>query len=217
MTPPASASTGLTAPRTQAQEKVITLALQDGNIQPEEIGYVEAHGTGTALGDPIEMNALKHVYTAHRNKDSPLVIGSVKTNFGHTEAAAGVAGIMKCVLALQKESIPAHLHYQSLNPNIDISDAPISIATEAMPWARGERPRFAAVSSFAFSGTNAHAILQEAPESLASDNTPGPYLLLLSAEDEDALTRQAKQLNEFFSMKSLCNLNNKVLLSKISH
>ncbi len=156
-------SSGITAPSGMAQEAVIRAALAQAGVQPEEIGYVEAHGTGTALGDPIEAHALAAVLGAGRRAGNPLVVGSVKTNVGHLEAAAGIAGLIKAVLALQHEQIPPHLHFQQLNPHIDWGGVPVEIPVQGRPWPKGERRRVAGVSSFGFSGTNAHVIVEEAP------------------------------------------------------
>ena len=160
------ASNGLTAPNQLAQEEVIRDALSAAAVHAWDISYVEAHGTATPLGDPVEMQALGAVYGEQRPLDQPLIVGSVKTNIGHTEAAAGVAGLMKVALSLQHGYIPPHLHYQSPNPHLDLAAIPAAIPEAGCVW---ERPsgvdgrRIAGVSSFGFSGTNAHVILGEAP------------------------------------------------------
>lgn len=153
------ASNGLTAPNGLAQEAVIRKALAAAQLQPQDIDYVEAHGTGTPLGDPIEINALEAVYAGDRAAE--IVVGSVKTNIGHTESAAGVAGFIKVVLALQNEFIPPHLHFNAINPLL--VDAPITIPADGRAWQRNGRIRRGAISSFGFSGTNAHVIVEEAP------------------------------------------------------
>jgi acyl transferase domain-containing protein/acyl carrier protein len=160
-------SAGLTAPNLQAQQEVIRLALAQAEIRPQQVSYVEAHGTGTSLGDPIEVEALKGVLGRPRTSKEPPVcwLGSVKTNLGHTEATAGIAGLIKVVLSLQQQQIPPHLHFLSLNPNIQLDGTPFAIPTQAQPWPRqAGQPRYAGVSSFGFSGTNAHVIVGEAPE-----------------------------------------------------
>lgn len=157
------ASSGLTVPNGLAQEQVIRSALDNANIPASEITYVEAHGTGTSLGDPIELQALKKTYAKDRKKNQPLFVGSVKTNIGHTEAVAGVASVIKVVLSLLHEKIPATLHFQKLNPNIDLSDTTIEIASKNREWTR-EAKRIAGISSFGFSGTNAHVIIEEGPK-----------------------------------------------------
>nr|VFJ43004.1 MAG: Acyl transferase domain-containing protein [Candidatus Kentron sp. DK] len=153
---------GLIAPNGLSQQAVIRAAHADAGISAREIGYVEAHGTGTPLGDPIELNALKDVLTPERSPLDTCWIGSGKTNIGHTHASAGVAGIIKTVLILQHREIPPNLHFSALNPLIDIADTPLAIPTEPTPWPEGRR-RLAGVSSFGFAGTNAHAVLEEAP------------------------------------------------------
>nr|AIT55260.1 GulC [Pyxidicoccus fallax] len=166
------ASSGLTVPNGRAQQKVIQSALKDAAVRSEDVSYVEAHGTGTPLGDPIELNALQAVY-GQREADWPLHVGSLKTNFGHAEAAAGVGGIIKTVVALQERQIPAHLHFEKLNPLITIDPTRVVIPTRPTPWqTRGERKRLAGVSSFGFSGVIAHAVLEEAPAPEAAVEQP---------------------------------------------
>ncbi len=179
-------SNGLTAPNGQAQQAVIRAALADAGVAPEAIGYVEAHGTGTNLGDPIEAQALQAAL-GPRAADRPLALGSVKTNIGHLEAAAGIAGLIKAALALHHETIPPHLHLRALNPLIELADG-VSIPTTPTPWPRGGRPRLAGVSSFGFGGTNAHAILEEAPPDASATQSRRPrHILALSAKSEAAL------------------------------
>ncbi|TXC66096.1 polyketide synthase [Piscinibacter aquaticus] len=156
-------SGGLTVPNGPAQEAVIRAALADAGLQPGDIDYVEAHGTGTTLGDPIEVRALAHALAAGRHPEAPLRIGSVKTNIGHLESAAGIAGVIKVVLSLQHEAIPPHLHFREPSPHIDWSFAPVEVTAKGSPWPRGARARRAGVSSFGFSGTNGHVVLEEAP------------------------------------------------------
>jgi amino acid adenylation domain-containing protein len=181
-------SNGLTAPNGQAQQAVIRSALQDANVSPSQIDYIEAHGTGTNLGDPIEVHALEALL-AGRSMDQPCVIGSVKTNIGHLEAAAGIAGLIKVVLALTHEMIPAHLHLRTLNPLIALERMPLTIATERRSWTAGNRPRLAGVSSFGFGGANAHVVLEEAPRRAPERSAPDRplQLLSLSAKDVPAL------------------------------
>ena len=157
------ASGGFTVPNRSAQEALIREALSRAKIEPASVDYVEAHGTGTPLGDPIEVRALAAVLGEERSRDHPLQIGSVKTNIGHLESAAGMAGLFKLVLSLQHEQLPPHLHFHSPNPYINWSDLPVSVPTALTPWARGNRSRIAGLSSFGASGTNAHVIVEESP------------------------------------------------------
>jgi acyl transferase domain-containing protein len=188
-------SSGLTAPNGVAQQKVIRTALADGKVDPSKIAYIEAHGTGTALGDPIEMGALAAVFGQGRTQEDPLVVGSVKTNIGHLEAAAGIAGVIKTVLAMQHEEIPPHLHFTEPSPHIPWSEIPVVIPTKPRPWPAGETPRMAGVSSFGFSGTNAHVILQEAPtvEAVTPEVERPVHLMQLSAKSEAALKELAER------------------------
>ena len=133
-----------------------------------EVGFVETHGTGTTLGDPIEAEALGAVFRQEGGRDTPLVLGAVKSNLGHLESASGVAGLIKTVLALQNEEIPANLHLEQASPRIPWADLPFHLPRESQPWASGQRPRIAGVSSFGFSGTNAHVVLEEAPPVVAN-------------------------------------------------
>lgn len=156
-------SSGLTVPNGPSQQGLIREALANGGLEPAQVSYIEAHGTGTALGDPIELGALTGVFGPQRSSDRPLWIGSVKTNIGHLEGSAGIAGFIKTVLALQHQEIPPHLHFQQPTSHLDWDHSPLKVPTAATPWATGDAPRVAGVSSFAFSGTNAHVILAEAP------------------------------------------------------
>ncbi|MGK7875121.1 MAG: beta-ketoacyl synthase N-terminal-like domain-containing protein [Xenococcaceae cyanobacterium] len=156
-------SGGLTVPNAASQQAVIRQALSNSGVEPDGIGYIEAHGTGTELGDPIEVRSLAAVFGKNHSQNNPLVIGSAKTNIGHLEAAAGIAGLIKTVLILQHEKIPPHLHFHTPSPHIDWEEIPVKVPTSSMSWSRGEKSRLAGVSSFGFSGTNAHVVLEEAP------------------------------------------------------
>ncbi|MCC7361293.1 MAG: type I polyketide synthase [Anaerolineales bacterium] len=190
----------LTAPNGLAQQQVLAEALRHAGLRPAQVGYIEAHGTGTPLGDPIEMEALLAVYgaapRAEGNGRAPLWVGSVKTNLGHLEAAAGMAGIIKTVLTLQHGVIPPHLHFNRLNPHISLGDAALAFPLAAQPWAgAGDEPRRAAVSSFGFGGTNAHVLLEAAPPPdplPAAPATDAPVVLTLSAPQAEALPAQAR-------------------------
>ena len=152
-------TSGLTVPNGPQQADVIRQALANSGIRPEEVNYVEAHGTGTSLGDPIEVGALGTIFN---QRSQPLIIGSVKTNIGHLEAAAGIAGLIKVVLAMQHGEIPPNLHFHQPNPRINWDKLPIRIPTERTAWPTGDR--IAGISSFGFSGTNSHVVLEEAPK-----------------------------------------------------
>ncbi len=174
-------SGGLTVPNGPAQEAVIRAALADAGVEAGDVDYVEAHGTGTSLGDPIEVRALAGSLGRGRDRSNPLLIGSVKTNIGHLESAAGVAGVMKVVLALQNERIPPHLHFKEPSPHIAWKEYPVSVEPRGRDWQRNARARIAGVSSFGFSGTNAHVIIEEAPAESAPAATTRRVRTLLSS------------------------------------
>lgn len=188
------AAAGLTVPSGPAQQDLLRQALADARVTPQEVGYIEAHGTGTSLGDPIEMNAIAAVYG---KRSQPLYVGSVKTNIGHLEAAAGIAGTIKTILALQHGEIPPHLHFQEPNPLINWQGYPIKIPSQTIPWSHNGEVRIAGVSSFGFSGTNAHVIVEQAPAA----NIPEiklqrlSHLLTISAHNETALKELARRFH----------------------
>ena len=192
-------SSGLTAPNVLSQQALLQQALHNARVEPQEVSYIEAHGTGTSLGDPIEVEALKAVLGQPRDDGSSCWLGSVKSNIGHSEAAAGVAGLVKVVLALQREMIPANLHFETLNPRIDLRGTPLRIASAPQDWPRGPRPRVAGVSSFGLSGTNAHVLLEEAPapEAVRAHLERPAHLLVLSASQEEALQDSAARLADW--------------------
>ncbi|MCB0190965.1 MAG: SDR family NAD(P)-dependent oxidoreductase, partial [Anaerolineae bacterium] len=194
------ASNGLTAPNGLAQEALLRKALQTAMIEPHEVSYVEAHGTGTVLGDPIEIKALGNVYGAGRTADNPLTVGSVKTNIGHTEAAAGIAGLVKVVLSLQHGQIPPHLHFEKPNPYISWDAFPLVVPTDITPWPSptGGR-RLAGVSSFGFSGTNAHLVIEDYQEAgvRGQASGAGPHLIVLSAKNEARLGTYVGKMQAF--------------------
>src|SRR5688572_30750299 len=205
-------SNGLTAPNGPSQEAVIRDALASAGLEPAAIDYIEAHGTGTSLGDPIEVRALGNALAPGRPTDRPVRIGSVKTNIGHLESAAGIDGLIKVVLALQHKEIPASLHVRTLNPHIDWPSLPVSVTTERQEWdAPAGRRRIAGVSSFGFSGTNAHIVLEEAPEGQhTAVETTAPYVLALSARSQAALVDSSRRYAaaisgaETATLSSLC-------------
>ena len=209
-------SGGITAPNGVAQQAVIREALAAARIEPQQVDYVETHGSGTPLGDPIEIGALSAAYGGSRTMSDPLHIGSVKTNIGHAEGAAGIAGLIKVILALRAKQIPSHLHLKEPTPHILWDEVPINIATHLAPWKeRGER-RIAAVSSFGFSGTNAHVIVAEAEDSKlpASATERTHHVLALSAKSPAALqelvARYARHLADHpeMSLADICHTAN---------
>jgi microcystin synthetase protein McyG len=200
-------SSGITAPNGPAQEAVILQALENSGIKPADVDYVETHGTATNLGDPIEVRALGAVLGQGRSTENPIRIGSVKTNFGHLEISAGIAGFIKTVLALQHEEIPPNLHLKQLNPHIEWERLPVTVPTTRTPWPRGGRRRIAGVSSFGFSGTNAHVILEEAPGPLAEDRRqPAWHLLAISAKSETALRELAVRYEKHIRKQALSDV-----------
>jgi acyl transferase domain-containing protein len=194
-------SNGLTAPSGTAQQAVIRQALDNAGVPPGQVCYVETHGTGIPLGDPIEFRALAAVLGEGRALDQPCVLGSVKTNIGHLESAAGIAGLIKGVLVLQNEEIPPHLHLKKTNPHLPLENIPLVIATERRSLPQGTKSRFVGVSSFGFGGTNAHVVLEEAP---ISEPAPGEverplHLLTLSGKTQEALKQVAVRYADYLA------------------
>ncbi|AUX43616.1 polyketide synthase [Sorangium cellulosum] len=203
---------GLTVPSGVAQEEVIRRALADARADARGVEYVECHGTGTTLGDPIEVQALGNVFGERGGRDRPVIVGSLKGNFGHADAAAGIAGLLKVALALKHGRIPKSLHFRAPNPHIPWSALPVEVAAEPLPWPRNGKPRLAGVSSFGISGTNAHVVLEEAPACEMSGGSVGaardgdasrPHVFpaLLSGKTEEALLAQARRLHEHLAAR----------------
>jgi acyl transferase domain-containing protein/acyl carrier protein len=196
-------SNGLMAPNPLAQQAVLREAYRQAGVSPGDVQYVEAHGTGTLLGDPIEANALGAVLGVGRPPERPCALGSVKTNVGHLEAAAGVAGLIKVALALHHREIPPSLHFEEPNPHIPFDDLPLRVQTALSPWPTEFGPALAGVSSFGFGGTNAHVVLQAAPPAIAempdAEQKPGAYLLPLSARHPAALQSLAHAYQDFLA------------------
>ncbi|ERO59981.1 hypothetical protein P308_15855 [Pseudomonas piscis] len=187
------ASAGLTVPNQSAQRGVIEAALAQAGLAPHQVQYLEAHGTGTRLGDPIEVQAAAQALGAGRQAQRPLLLGSVKAQLGHLEAAAGVAGLIKVILAMGKGQIPGQLHFHSPNPQVDWANLPVQVVDRPRPWFAGRR--IAGVSSFGFSGTNAHVLLEACePPPPAVANIAAPVLILLSARTRDSLLASAERL-----------------------
>jgi len=186
-------SNGLTAPHGPSQEAVIRRALERAGVEPWQVDYVEAHGVGTPLSDPLELQALGAALGPGRSPEKPLLVGSVKSQIGHAESAAGVAGLIKTVLALRHRRLPANLHFHTPNPLVPWAELPLRVVDRLLPWPQGPGPRLAGVSAFGISGTNVHLVLEEAPEPPAPPRLDRPWHLLpLSARSLEALRRQAR-------------------------
>jgi acyl transferase domain-containing protein len=197
---------GYTAPSEEGQVRVIQAAQVMAEVEPETITYMETHGTGTPLGDPIEIAAMTRAFRARTDKKGYCAIGSVKTNIGHLDAAAGIAGLIKTVLALHHKLLPPSLHFETPNPQIDFENSPFYVNTELSEWKANCTPRRAGVSSFGFGGTNAHVILEEAPVKPASTPSRNWQLLLLSAKTDSALETATTNLANYFKQHPDLNL-----------
>jgi acyl transferase domain-containing protein len=210
-------SSGLTVPHGPSQQAVMRRALRAAGVEPGHVGYIEAHGTGTPLGDPVELQSIAAVYGGAMRVD-PILIGSVKTNVGHLEAAAGMAGLMKVLLALDRGAIPPQLHFETPNPRVDWTRIPVRVATALTPWpASGEAPRMAAVSAFGISGTNAHVVLEAADPyvgrrangdsgTATSLDLTRPQVFVLSAKSEARLDAAAARLRQWLSTPAAADL-----------
>ncbi|MBN2403137.1 MAG: acyltransferase domain-containing protein [Spirochaetes bacterium] len=197
---------GYTAPSVQGQAEVIAMAQAISDTPPDSIGYIEAHGTGTKLGDPIEIEALTQAFRIGTAKKQFCAIGSVKSNIGHADSAAGIAGLIKTALMLKYKEIPPSINYNEPNPSIDFNNSPFYVSTRLLEWKTDGAPRRAGVSSFGIGGTNAHAILEEAKPAIPSVIS-GPYrLMMISARSSQALNKACINLAEFIEKKPDINL-----------
>ncbi|MFD5022665.1 SDR family NAD(P)-dependent oxidoreductase [Paenibacillus sp. NPDC058367] len=203
-------SVGITAPNSAAQEAVILKAWEDARVNPNTITYIEAHGTGTKLGDPVEMNGLERAFRKHTDKKQFCAIGSVKTNIGHLDGAAGMAGMIKAILSLHYKKLPPSLHFKRPNRSIPFIDSPLYINDRLMEWEYEKGPRRCGVSSFGLSGTNSHVILEEAPPVIHKSCASGERLLTLSAKSKEALKALVGHYGEHLlaepevALESLC-------------
>lgn len=191
---------GFTAPSIKGQADAIKAAQEKAGVSPESINYIEAHGTGTILGDPIEIEGLKMAFKSVKEKQS-CAIGSVKTNIGHLDAGACVAGIIKTALSMKYELLPPSLNFKNPNPQIDFENAPFYVNNKLTRWEKSTHPRRAGVSSFGLGGTNAHVVLEEAPEVSAVIADTSHHLLLLSAKTEEAIVKASENMAEFLERK----------------
>ncbi len=192
---------GLTAPSGPSQQVVIRQALVDAGCDPHDVSFIETHGTGTALGDPIEVRSLRSVLMKDRPADRPCWLGAVKTNIGHLESAAGIAGLLKLVLSLRHKQIPPNLHFSKLNPYISLDGTTFKLPAECADWSCGSAKRIAGISAFGFGGTNCHMIVEEPPEPQAVPEVRDrpSHLLLLSAKSQDALKGAARRYDAFLA------------------
>ncbi len=197
---------GYTAPSVHGQTDVVAAAQAAARVDAETISYIEGHGTATPIGDPIEVDALTQAFRASTQKKGFCALGSVKSNFGHLDSAAGVAGLINTVLALEHEMLPPSLHSESPNPEFNLEDSPFYINSDLEPWRSEAAPRRAGVSSFGIGGTNAHVILEEKPPAVPSSEPSGPSLLLLSARSETALDAATERLIDHFKERPDLNL-----------
>lgn len=191
-------SNGITAPNGLSQQKLIRQALANANVNPAEISYIEAHGTGTSLGDPIEVNSFSSVLLEGRSIENQCIVGSVKTHIGHLESAAGIAGIIKLILALQHKEIPSNINFNNINPLIQWKDQRFQVADRNLPWTVLTGKRIASVSAFGFGGTNAHAIIEEAPAKSGTSSLSDSYVLALSGRDKVSLRLLVERYAAYF-------------------
>lgn len=201
-------SMGITAPNALAQAEVIKAAWQDAGIDPETITYIEAHGTGTKLGDPIEIDGISKAFSKYTNKKQFCAVGSVKTNLGHLDSAAGMVGLIKAVLALKYKQIPPSLHFNKSNPNIDFENSPVYVNNKLIDWEPSGSPRRCGVSAFGLSGTNCHVVLEEAPAVRDNPNNAGAHLFTLSAKSGEVLKKLIEKYLNLLKSNEGINLGN---------
>ncbi|WP_161959117.1 type I polyketide synthase, partial [Bacillus thuringiensis] len=204
------ASNGITAPNPAAQEDVIVKAWEQARINPETISYIEAHGTGTLLGDPIEIKGLTGAFRKYTDKKQFCGIGSVKTNMGHLVGASGIAGALKVILSLKEKKLPASLNFDEPNPHINFCESPLYVIDKLRDWKSNEAPRRAGISSFGFSGTNCHIVLEEAPQMVqeTESNDNRDYILTLSGKSKSSLQELIKKYYKFVERREQNNLGN---------
>ncbi|MEK5467298.1 amino acid adenylation domain-containing protein [Paenibacillus sp. FSL P2-0089] len=190
-------SNGISAPNAEAQEDVIVTAWQRAGINPEDITYIETHGTGTKLGDPIEVRALSNAFRRYTSKSQFCGIGSVKPNIGHLVGASGMSSLIKLILSLENKQIPPTVNFESPNPFIDFCQSPLYVNSRLKEWKQPDKPLLAGVSSFGFSGTNCHVVLQEAPREAAAENDVKARVLTLSARDNNSLVQYVERFVKF--------------------
>jgi amino acid adenylation domain-containing protein len=201
-----SSKVGYTAPSVEGQARVIAMAHELANVRPEDIGYVEAHGTGTPLGDPIELVALKQAFALHTSKKNFCAVGTAKTNVGHLDVAAGVTGLIHAAHIVRDGILPATLHFRKPNPKFDLDNSPFYVNTQCTAWKSDASPRIAGVSAFGVGGTNAHVVLEQAPERPSPPQNSPAQLLMLSARSETALERATDNLVAHLKSKPHLNL-----------
>ncbi|MBE6051591.1 MAG: amino acid adenylation domain-containing protein [Clostridium sp.] len=199
-------SIGITAPNPEAQEELIEEAWNEAGINPEDVGYIEAHGTGTILGDPIEIEGISRAFSKYTNRKQFCAVSSVKTNLGHLDNVAGIAGVLRAVLALKNKKIPANIHFKTPNRNINFVESPVYVNSKLKEWKVDNHPRICGVSSFGMGGTNCHVVLQEYDNNVHDCNDSQPYIFTVSAKSKKSLKMIVDKYKEFFGDKENCNL-----------
>ncbi|SDN02574.1 SDR family NAD(P)-dependent oxidoreductase [Paenibacillus jilunlii] len=206
-------SIGITAPNSKAQEELIIRAWKDADVHPETISLIEAHGTATRLGDPVEIDGITRAFDRYTRKKQFCAIGSIKTNIGHLDHAAGISGLLKCILALQHETLPPTIHFQSPNPNISFHDSPVYVNDAVRSWESGDHPRRCGINSFGLSGTNCHMILEQYKEPAALERAGKRSadrwnIMALSAKNSDVLRRLVSEYHQFINQSEAIDLDN---------